>query len=250
MSGWVQGKVVAKRQWTDKLVSLRVEADIAPFTAGQFTRLALDIGGERVARPYSFVNAPHEQPLEVYFVVVPGGALSPRLAALEAGDDVWVAHRASGFFVLDEVPPAGNLWCLATGTGLGVFLSILATDEPWQRFRHVVLVHGVRHGSDLSYGERLAQFAAAHPRQFHMIPVVSREATPGALQGRIPALIEEGTLEAQCGVPLSRDTSQVMICGNPAMVKDTCAVLAQRDMQRNRRSAPGHVTTENYWRIK
>ncbi len=250
MSNWIQGKVIARRPWTGKLVSLQVEADIPPFTAGQFTRLALDIDGERVARPYSFVNAPHEHPLEFYFVIVPGGALSPRLGALDAGDSVWVAAQASGFFVLDEVPGGENLWCLATGTGLGVFLSILATGEPWRRFRHIVLVHGVRHGSDLSYGEKLAQFAAAHPRQFHMIPVVSREDSPQALQGRIPALIEKGALEERAGVPLTRDTSQVMICGNPAMVKDTCAVLEARGMQRNRRSAPGHVTTENYWRAK
>lgn len=250
MNNWTQGKVVARRQWTDKLISLQVEADVAPFTAGQFTRLALDVDGERVARPYSFVNAPHEQPLEFYFIIVPDGALSPRLGALDAGDTVWVATRASGFFVLDEVPEADILWCLATGTGLGVFLSILATDEPWQRFRHIVLVHAVRHGSDLSYGDKLDHFAAAHPRQFRMTPVVSREPSPQALRGRIPALIENGMLEEQAGTPLTRDTSQVMICGNPAMVKDTCAVLEARGMKRNRRTAPGHVTTENYWREK
>ena len=56
-SDLVAGAAYARR-WTDKLYSLQLTADIAPFTAGQFTRLALDIDGERVARPYSFVNAP------------------------------------------------------------------------------------------------------------------------------------------------------------------------------------------------
>ena len=62
MSRWVDGTVVNLRQWTDRLYSLQVEADIPPFKAGQFTRVALDIDGERVARPYSFVNAPDNPP--------------------------------------------------------------------------------------------------------------------------------------------------------------------------------------------
>ena len=57
---FVQGTVVANRHWTDRLYSLRVAAKIKPFTPGQFGRLALEIDGELVARPYSFVNSPRE----------------------------------------------------------------------------------------------------------------------------------------------------------------------------------------------
>ena len=58
MAKWTEGKVVRMREWTNELYSVQVEADIAPFTAGQFNRLALEIDGEMVARPYSFVNGP------------------------------------------------------------------------------------------------------------------------------------------------------------------------------------------------
>ncbi len=248
MSEWIAGRVCGKRQWTEKLVSLQIEAEVAPFVAGQFGRLALDIDGERVARPYSFVNAPDERPLEFYFVVVPDGLLSPRLGRLEAGDAVWVARRPGGFFVLDEVPPGRDLWCLSTGTGLGVFLSILKTPEPWQRFENVILVHGVRHARELTYGDTIEAFARRHPEQFRTISLISREASETALPGRIPAAIENGTLEARAGVTISPDHSQVMICGNPNMVNDTRAVLEQRGLRRNRRQQPGHITTENYWR--
>jgi hypothetical protein len=67
-----------------------------------------------IGRPYSFVNPPHEQPHEFYFIIVPGGPLSPRLAALAIGDPVWLAPRANGFFSIGEVASADVLWCLAT----------------------------------------------------------------------------------------------------------------------------------------
>ena len=46
---------------------------------------------------------------------------------------------------MSEVPDGKNLWMFATGTGLGVFISLLKTAEPWERFDNVILVHGVRH---------------------------------------------------------------------------------------------------------
>ena len=41
--------------------------------------------------------------------------------------------------------------------------------------------------------------------------------------------------------------AQVMLCGNPQMVQDTSALLKTMGMARNRRSAPGQITTESYW---
>jgi ferredoxin/flavodoxin---NADP+ reductase len=148
MSKWLEGRVVGQTRWTDRLCSLQVRAPLGPFAAGQFTKLALDVGGERVARPYSLVNAPGAELLEFYYNVVPAGPLSPRLAALAAGDAVHVAPNPAGFLVLREVPEADNLWLVATGTGLGPFLSILRTDAPWQRFARVTLVHATRTAAD------------------------------------------------------------------------------------------------------
>ena len=251
MSQWVQGTVVGNRHWTDRLFSLQVAAPQVTFVAGQFARLALPAPpGSKEAmlgRPYSFVNSPGDAPHEFYVVTVPGGPLTPRLAALAAGDPVWLLATANGFFCVDEVPPADALWCLATGTGLAPFLSILRTPEAWARFGRVVLVHAVRHADELAYRDVIASIAAAHPGAFSFVPVVSREAHPEALTGRIPGLVADGRLEARAGVPLAAANSQVMLCGNPAMVEDTQRVLADRGMRRHRRRAPGHITVEAYW---
>lgn len=247
MSSWLEGTVVGQTRWTDRLLSLRVEAPPLPFEAGQFAKLALDVGGERIARPYSFVNAPGEGPLEFYYAIVAGGPLSPRLAALQAGDRVHVAANPTGFLVLSEVPDAHTLWLIATGTGIGPFLSILRTATPWQRYRRVVLVHAARQAAELVYGDVVAGIAAAHPDRFCYVRVASREAVPGALQGRIPALLLAGALEAQAGCALTAESAQAMLCGNPDMVRDMTETLAGRGMKKHRRRSPGHITVENYW---
>ncbi len=82
---------------------------------------------------------------------------------------------------------------------------------------------------------------------FTYVPVVSREAHPDALPGRIPALIPDGRLESRAGQALTAENAHVMLCGNPAMVDDVQAVLATRGMKRHRRREPGQITLETYW---
>src|SRR5579864_931064 len=153
MQKWVEGTVVAQKRWTENLFSLKVNAEFGSFEAGQFAKLALEIGGEMVARPYSFVNAPQERPFEFYYVALPEGPLTQRLCRLGSGDAIYLAPRPAGFLALSEVPAATDLWLISTGTGIGPFLSILKTEAPWQRFRHAVLVHAVRSAGELAYGE-------------------------------------------------------------------------------------------------
>lgn len=246
MKDWVKGRVVAKRQWNHRLFSMQVDAPIADFKAGQFTQVALDIGDERVGRPYSLVNAPQDRPLEIYFNAVPEGPLTPRLADLKPGDPVWVAAKASGIFTLDTMPAARDLWLIATGTALGVYLSILRTADPWARFERVLLVHGVRSSDELTYGDTLGALRDAQGGRFQFIPVLSRERHEGILHGRIPPLLESGALERQAGVAIEAQHSHLMICGQAEMIRDVRAFLEARGMRRHRRNEPGHYTTEQY----
>lgn len=247
MTAWIEGTVVGQTRWTDRLFSLKVDAGMGPYEAGQFAKLALDIDGERVARPYSFVNAPDELPLEFYYALVSGGPLTPRLAALEPGNRILLAPNPAGFLVLSELPDAESLWLISTGTGIGPFLSILRTPTPWARYRRVVLVHAARYPAELVYGEVLAGIAGRHGTQFACVRIASRLQADGLLSGRIPALLGSGALEAAAGCALSASGSQVMLCGNPDMVKDVSALLAERGMKKHRRRNPGQITVENYW---
>lgn len=245
MSKWLEGRVLENRRWTETLFSLRVEAPRLAFEAGQFVRIALDIGGERVARPFSFVNPPADPVLEFYGVIVPEGPLSPPLARLGAGDGLFVADNPSGFLVLSELPPAEDLWLLATGTGIAPFLSILRTGTPWQRYRRVILVHAARQARELVYRDLIEELQFRR-KQFEYITFVSRESHPASLSGRMPAAIRDGRLEA-AAVPISSERSQFMLCGNPQMLKDVAAALAERGLRKHRRRAPGQISVESFW---
>ena len=244
---WLEGTVVENQHWTDQLYSLHIKAPEVRFTAGQFGRLALDIDGERIARPYSFVNPPDAEHLEFYSIIVPEGPLSARLESLATGDRIWVSSQGVGFFVLDEVPQSEYLWLLATGTGLGPYLSILGTPDPWARHRKIALVHAVRYSRELTYQDTIRQHLDRHPEQLVYVPFVSREDDPNTLHGRIPAAIEDGRLAERAGMDFDPAHAQVMLCGNPQMVQDTSALLKTMGMARNRRSTPGQITTESYW---
>jgi ferredoxin--NADP+ reductase len=247
MAAWNIGKVVERKQWSKSLHSLYIESDLEPFEAGQFVKIALEINGEVVGRPYSLVNPPDSRPLEFYYIEVPDGPLTSRLVRLISGDEILVAPRAHGFMIIDEVPQARHLWMMATGTGVGPFLSILATDKPWLRFERVVLVYAVRTLSELSYQERISQILAKHFGQFVFIPFLSRETSNFTLSGRIPQAIIDGRLETYAGMAISAENSQIMLCGNPNMVKDITSTVIERGLKKHRRLEPGQITVENYW---
>lgn len=246
MTQWIEGRVVENKQWTATLHSLRVEASIAPFDAGQFVQLALEIDGEVVSRPFSLVNAPDEQPLDFYFIEVPGGLLSTELAKLQAGDSIKVGGKASGLLTIKQVPAAKKLFLLSTGTGVGPFLSIIKTAEVWQKFEHVTLVHAVRYMEELTYQQVILDAAEQHTQQFSYIPMVSRESCDYAIPGRIPVAIMNNSLELRAGGRID-EQSHVMLCGNPDMVQDTMNVLSKRGLKRHTRREAGHISIEKYW---
>lgn len=248
MADWVTGNVLQVQHWTETLFSLTLTAPVSPFTAGQFAKLGLDIDGERVQRAYSYVNAPGNPNLEFYLVTVPGGKLSPHLHALQPGDAVQITTEAAGFFVLDEIPACRTLWMLATGTAIGPYLSILQEGKDLDRFENLVLVHAARYAKDLNYLPLMQTLQQRYDGKLRIQTVVSREYAPGALTGRIPALLESGELEAAIGLPLDAQTSHIMLCGNPEMVRDTQQQLKEtRGMAKHLRRRPGQMTAEHYW---
>ncbi|MDJ0740285.1 MAG: ferredoxin--NADP reductase [Gammaproteobacteria bacterium] len=247
MAEWLKGQVARKTRWNDTHYSLAIDAEGPDFVAGQFIRVGMDLGSERVGRPYSLVNPPHEPLLEIFFNVVPEGPLSSELAALDVGDELLLTDAANGFLTLQEVPAqARDLWMLATGTGVGPFLSMLQTDEPWQRFDRVVLGYGVRYADNLGYRELIERLQRTHAERFHFVPFVTGEAVANALPGRIPDAIVDGSLEARVGARLNAESSHVMLCGHSGMIADAVAALEARGMRRHRRREPGHISTEKY----
>ena len=246
MANWLEGKVIENRRLNDYLTSLIIEVDLAGYEAGQFVRIGIRDGDDVIARPYSLVNTPEETYLEVYFNIVEDGPLSPRLFALQAGDDVLVSDRPSGFLTVSEVPETAHLWLIATGTGIGPFLAILKSKAVWQKFKKAVLCYSVSYAEELAYRDSIAELEQAHGDQFCFVPIVTRESYAGGHGHRVPTVMQDGSLEQFTGLTINADNSHVMMCGSSEMITDVSAALVERGMQKHRRRDPGHFTTEKY----
>lgn len=240
--------------WSPSLFSLRCTRDAGfRFRAGQFVRLGVrKPSGCIVWRAYSVVSAPHDDYLEFFSIVVPGGEFTGELSRLAAGDELLVEKQATGYLTLDRFADGRDLWLIGTGTGLAPFLSILQDLEAWQRFERIVLVYSARERGELAYQELIAELpqrewleGAGHKLRY--IPVVTRERVAGALHARITSLIENGELERAAGLALEPEHSRIMLCGNPQMIEDTRAVLKARNLNLALTRRPGQVAVENYW---
>lgn len=239
---------------TPNLFTLRTTRDAGfRFRAGQFARLGVTkADGSTVWRAYSMVSSPYDEFLEFFSIVVPGGEFTSELSRLEAGDTLLVDRQAFGYLTLDRFVDGRDLWLLSTGTGVAPFLSILQDFEVWEKFERITLVYSVREARELAYQELIAglvqrDYLTEYAHKLQFIPTVTREQHPGALNGRITRLLENGELEQTAGVALTAEHSRVMLCGNPQMIDETRKLLKQRDMHLSLSRRPGQVAVENYW---
>lgn len=239
---------------TPNLFTLRTTRDPGfRFRAGQFARLGVQKADGSIAwRAYSMVSAPHDEFLEFFSIVVPGGEFTSELSRLQVGDQLLVDKQAFGYLTLDRFPDGRDLWLIGTGTGLAPFLSILQDLEAWERFERIVLVYSARHVNELAYQPLIRELPEREwlegaTDKLIYVPIVTREAMPGALGERVTTLIENGGLEAAAGLSLEPEHSRIMLCGNPEMIDDTRAALKARGMNLALTRRPGQVAVETYW---
>ncbi len=250
---WTTERVLSIRYWTPTLLSFRTTRYRAfRFTPGHYTRLGLGAGDDLVWRPFSLAAAAYDDFLEFIAVLVPGGAFSEPLRQLRVGDTIRVDKASYGFLTVNQLAPGKDLWLLASGTGLGPFLSILRDPAVWQNYERLIVAHSVRHSAELAWREEIAEisqgelFADAQATLAYL-PIVTREPGATALAERIPQLLADGRLEAAAGTPLDVAASRLMVCGNPEMARELRQFLGARGFATNRRGVPGQMAFEKYW---
>lgn len=225
-------KVTEVTHWNDKLFSFKTErARDFRFESGQFTMIGLEIAGKPLLRAYSIVSAHYDDYLEFLSIKVPDGPLTSRLVDIEVGDEILLGRKPVGSLLLADLHPGRCLYLFSTGTGLAPFMSVIRDPAVYERYEHVVLLHGVRQQSDLAYREYLStgiqedEFLGEYARkQFHYYPAVSRE--PFENNGRITELLRTGRVTTGLDLPkVDASQDRAMICGSMAMLKDLSALL-------------------------
>ena len=251
MSTFYHETVVDVRHWTESLFSFTTTRDPGfRFQNGQFTMIGLEVDGRPLLRAYSMASANHDEALEFFSIKVPDGPLTSRLQRIRSGDIVLVGRKPTGTLIVDNLLSGSRLLLLSTGTGLAPFASVIKDPHVYERFETIVLVHGCRQVSELSYGERVVEdlrqdelFGPLLEGKLHYYPTVTRE--PFRNRGRITDLITSGRLFDDCALaPLDLATDRVMLCGSPAMLADLRTMLEARGFVEGNHSEPGQFVIE------
>lgn len=228
-------KVLSVHHWNDSLFSFTTtRSDSLRFESGQFVMIGLEVEGRPLLRAYSIASATYDEHLEFFSIKVPNGPLTSRLQHLKVGDDLLVGRKPTGSLLLTDVKPGKHLYFFSTGTGLAPFMSLIRDPEAYEHYDKIILMHGVRTVSELAYADFITKdlpenefFGEEVRNKLIYYPTVTRE--PFRNQGRLTDLINSGKLFEDIGLPpLNPETDRAMLCGSPAMLEDTCALLNER----------------------
>lgn len=251
MSNFYEEKVLSVHHWTDSLFSFTATRDPSfRFLNGQFTMIGIEVEGRPLLRAYSMVSSSYDENLEFFSIKVANGPLTSRLQHLKVGDKLIVGRKATGTLVLDNLVPGKHLYLLGTGTGLAPFLSIIRDPETYERFEKVILVHGCRTVAELAYGDQITEvlpndeyLGEAVREKLIYYPTVTREAFRNT--GRITDLIQSYKIFEDIGLPpLDVEADRVMLCGSPAMIQETRALLDGRGFSEGSQAEAGHFVIE------
>ena len=251
MSNLNSETVLEVRHWTDSLFSFRTTRDPAfRFLSGQFTMIGLEVAGKPLLRAYSMASAHYDETLEFFSIKAPNGPLTSRLQHLQPGDTLLVGRKPVGTLVQDSLVPGRTLYLLGTGTGLAPFASIVRDPDVYERFEHIVLVHGCRQVAELRYGEDLVAALSGNEYIGELVgpklryyPTATRE--PFRNTGRITALLDSGKLTDDLGLPhLAPGDDRVMLCGSPDFLTDMVALLERLGFEEGSAHTPGTYVIE------
>jgi len=185
------------------LVSKREDGRFPYFRAGQYVTLASGIGGSYLSRPYSIASSP-KQALEgrLQVIVQKKGIFSKHLIEdVSVGDEIDVLEP-HGDFVYDDLRDGKKVLCIAGGSGVTPFLSMMkAIREKSEDFRMVLL-----------YGARTRKQLLLDPKDYEdenirIEVILSDEECEGYRHG----LIDEDLLKQYS------DCDSIFMCGPDAM---------------------------------
>lgn len=232
MGQWVSGEIVSVKRWNDRLISTTVSCKLDNFVPGQFVKIRVN----EISRCYSIVKINHSlDRFEILFNIVEHGEMTPQLSSLAVGSKIEVFDKPNGIMTIENINGNENLWLIATGTGIGPFVSFVNSCMTFAKFDNIIVVHGVRYVDDLTYRGSFIHSSG----NVVYIPCTSRVNNHGYRVGRVTEIISDEKFN-DILVP---EKSSVAICGRKEMIDDVKDILKQKNF-----NIPGeNVVYEKYF---
>lgn len=226
-------KVTEVEHYTDRLFRFKTERPSSfKFAAGEFTMIGM--GDNDITRAYSITSGPYDEYLEFYSIKVPDGPLTSRLQHIKVGDELEVGAKPTGTLTTANIELGGNLWMLATGTGIAPFISLLRDPATYEYFNRIIVVWSVREQAELiSYHSFLQDL------DIEYLPIVTQDPEWLFENKRITKLMENGMLMND-----NPESNKVMICGSMPFNNDVKDMLTSAGWQEGNRRTAGTFVQE------
>lgn len=217
--------VIWVHHWSVRTFSFKTtRSQTFKFNAGEFAMVGIKINGKNVLRAYSIVSPPWADELEFLSIKIQDGELTSKLQHIQVGDEVILNAKTTGSLRNEALNKGGDLYLLATGTGLAPFMSLIRDIDTLETWDKIYIVHSVRNRDDLAYYDLLSTGLAGDELEEMVKPVLNY----------VPIVTGEGDkrITAKLGNELSIDPSKdkIMICGNLAFNHEVAAWCESKGM--------------------
>jgi ferredoxin-NADP reductase len=145
---------------------------LPPFLAGQYIALFLEAGGIRTSRPYSISSQPNQVGFyDITIRRVENGLVSNYLLDEIKRGDTLISSGPAGSFYFNPLIHKKTMVCIAGGSGITPFMSMIREIVDCALDRTVHLFYGNRTTSDIIFDVELRRISKRFPN-IHYIPVI------------------------------------------------------------------------------
>lgn len=231
-------ELVSSQFLTDNTLELTFRThELTHFEAGQFVSFFLPCGDQTIRRSYSIASSPDELVAEGLFQIaialVPDGRASGSFSAAKVGCRLPFSGPF-GQLVLPasdagELPAAGRLVLVGTGTGMAPYRSMLPQlKQLKQQGQRMELLMGVRRRDDLFYMDDFRSLVD-RGEAVGVGCCLSREDAVDPAAGEYKGYVQRRLQE----LSLQPELDCVYLCGNPDMVEDCFKRLMEEGFEKS-----------------
>ena len=199
-------KVINNSEIAPGFFSLKTERKF-DFVPGQV--VAVTLKPEEEPRLYSIASGNGKEFLRLLFDVNPKGKLTPRMARLSKGDELFMSEPFGRF--LGSEKPA---WWIATGTGIAPFISMAESDLAFNK----KLIHGAKTPDAFLFADWFMEKMGDDYLRF-----ATRKSGPGIRDGRLTHWLDQKS-------DLPKEI-QYFLCGNANMVVEVRDILVKKGIK-------------------